>query len=65
VGNCHKLGECQPPKEHIVCHLEVGYLKLHVLRAEVFLNPDGHRKSDLADRGHHCSRDYSMEWSIT
>jgi hypothetical protein len=49
VRNCHEFGECRPPDEHVVCHLEVGYLKQHVFSTEVFLSPEGHEKSDLAD----------------
>jgi hypothetical protein len=65
VRNCHELGEHRPPEECIVCNLKIGYLKLHVLGAKVFPDPEGHGKSDLADGGHHYSRDYSTEGSPT
>jgi hypothetical protein len=65
VRNCHELGECRPPKERIVCHFEISYLKLHVLSVEVLSSPEGHGKSDLADRGHCYPRDYFMEGSLT
>jgi hypothetical protein len=38
---------------------------LHVLSAEVFPSLEGHKKSDLANEGHHCSGDYSVEGSPT
>jgi hypothetical protein len=65
VRDCHELGEHRPFKEHIVCHLKIGYLKLHILDAEVFQSPIGHGKSDLVDGGCHYSRDYSVEQSPT
>jgi hypothetical protein len=51
LRNHHELGQCRPPEECIVCHLKIGYLKLHVLGAEVLLSPEGHGKSDLAGGG--------------
>jgi hypothetical protein len=63
VRNCHELGECWPPEEWVVRHLEVGYLKLHLFSTEVFSSPEGHRKSDLADGGCCYSGDYSLERS--
>jgi hypothetical protein len=61
VRNCHELGDCQSSQEGIVHCLEVGYLKLQVFSAEVFLSPKSYRKSNLADGGCHCSRYYAME----
>jgi hypothetical protein len=63
VRNRHELGECRLSKECIVCHFEIGYLKLHILGSEVFPCPEGHGKSDLADGGRRCSGDYAMEGS--
>jgi hypothetical protein len=51
VRNCHELGKCRSPEERIVRCLEVGYLELHVFSMEVFLSPEGHGKSDLANGG--------------
>jgi hypothetical protein len=65
VRNRHELGECQPPEECVVCHLEIAYLELHVLSRKVFSSPEGHRKSDLVDGGHCCSEDYSVEGRLT
>jgi hypothetical protein len=65
VGDCHELGEHWPSKERVVCHFKIDYLELHVLGAEVFPSPEGHRKSDLTDGGCHCPMDYSVEWSPT
>jgi hypothetical protein len=59
--NCHKVGECGPPEEHIVCHFKIGYLKLYVLSAEVLPSPKGHRNSDLAGGGRYCFGDCSVE----
>jgi hypothetical protein len=49
----------------MVCCFEFVYLKLHVLSSEVFPSLEGHRKSDLADRGHRFFRDYFVERSPT
>jgi hypothetical protein len=65
VRNCHKLGEFRPPEERNVCRFKIGYLKLHVLSAEVLSSLKSHGKSDLADRGHCYPRDYSVERSLT
>jgi hypothetical protein len=65
VRNCHELGKCRPSEERVVCHLEVGYLKLHVLSTEVFPSLEGHEKSDLANGGCCCVGDYSVERSPT
>jgi hypothetical protein len=65
VRHCHELGECQPLEEYIVCHFEIGYLKLHVLGVNVSPSSDGHGKSVLADGGHSCSWDYFVERSPT
>jgi hypothetical protein len=61
VRNCYELGECQSPEERVVLHLEVSYLELQMLSTEVFLSPESHEKSDLADGSRYCSGDYSME----
>jgi hypothetical protein len=52
-------------QESVVCSLKIGDLKLYGLRVEIFLSPKGYRKSDLADGGHCCTRDYAMERSLT
>jgi hypothetical protein len=65
VRDCHKLGECRPSEERVVCHLEIGYLELQVFSTEVFQSPAGHRKSDLADGHRYSSKDYSVERSPT
>jgi hypothetical protein len=49
VRNHHELGECRPPKERVVCHLEISYPELHVLSSNVLSCPEGHEKSDLPD----------------
>jgi hypothetical protein len=63
VRNHHELGECRPPEECVVCLFEIGYIKLHVLGLDVFPSLEGHRKSDLVNRGRHYFRDHSMEGS--
>jgi hypothetical protein len=50
VRNCHEFGECRPSQESVVRHLEVGYLKMQVFSAEIFLSPEGYGKSGLTDR---------------
>jgi hypothetical protein len=61
VRNCHELSKCQTAKDNIVCCIEVGYLEVKVFSREVFLSPEGHRKSDLSDWGHCCARDYDVK----
>jgi hypothetical protein len=61
----HELGECQPSQESIVRSLKISDLKLYGLCAEIFLNPEGYGKSDLADGGCCCTRDYAMKRSST
>jgi hypothetical protein len=65
VRNCYELGDCRQSKESIVCCLEVNYLKLQVFNAEVFSSPEGHEKSDLANGGRCCARDYAMKQGST
>jgi hypothetical protein len=65
MWNRHKLGQCWLSQESVVCSLKIGDLKPYGLRAEIFLSPEGYRKSDLADRGRCCTRDYAMERSLT
>jgi hypothetical protein len=65
MWNRHKLGECQPSQEIIVRSLKISNLKLYGLHVEIFLSPEGHGKSDLADRGHCCTMNYAMERSPT
>jgi hypothetical protein len=64
MWGCHELGERQPLEKRNVCRFEIGYLELDVLGEEVFPSLKGYSKSDLADGGHHCSRDYSVEGSL-
>jgi hypothetical protein len=45
----------------IVCRLKIGYLKLHVLGAEVLPSLKGQGKSDLADGGHCCFGTFSWK----
>jgi hypothetical protein len=65
VRDCHELGECCPPEERVVCHFKISYLELHVLGAEIFLSLEGHKNSDLTDRGRCCPKDYSVKGSST
>jgi hypothetical protein len=60
VRDCHELGECRPSQESIV-----HSLKLYVLRAKVFLSPEGQGKEDLANGCCYCPRDYAMKGSPT
>jgi hypothetical protein len=65
VWYCHKLGECRLSQESVIHSLKISDLKLYGLRTEIFLSLKGHGKSDLADGGHYCTRDYAMEGSPT
>jgi hypothetical protein len=60
----HEHGKGRPPKECVVCHFKISYLKLHVLDVEVFPSFEHHGKGDLADRGSCYVGDYSMERSL-
>jgi hypothetical protein len=63
LQNFHKLGECRPSQEIVIHSLKISDLKLYGLCAEIFLSLEGHGKSDLADEGHCCTRDYAMDGS--
>jgi hypothetical protein len=57
------LGECRLSQESIIHSLDISDLKLYDLCVEIFSSPEDHRKSDLADGGRYCTRDYAMEGS--
>jgi hypothetical protein len=59
----HELGECWPSQESIVRSLKIGDLKLYGLCAEIFPSTEGYGKSDLADGGCCCTRDYALKRS--
>jgi hypothetical protein len=61
----HEHGECWLSQESIVHSLEIGDLKLQILRVKIFPSPEGYGKSDLTDRGRFCPRDYAMERGMT
>jgi hypothetical protein len=65
VGNRHEHGECRPPQESVVCYVKVGNLELQVFCMEVFMSPEGYKKSDLTDGSHYYSKDYAVEWNPT
>jgi hypothetical protein len=65
IWDLHELGECRPSQESIARSLEIGDLKLYSLCAEIFLSPEGHGESDLADGGCYCNRDYAIKRSPT
>jgi hypothetical protein len=63
MGNHHELGQSRPPEKCIVCHFEIGYLKLYLLGTIILTSLECYGKSDLTDKGCYDAQHYSRKRS--
>jgi hypothetical protein len=65
MRNRHELGECWPSQERVVRSLKISHLKLYIFSSEVLLSPKSYGERDLTNGHCCCTRDYTMERSLT